>query len=146
MVVGAPRDEIPIFVRAGSIVPMLAPDVYTLAEHGAGNPSVVRLADRADQLHLLAFPRGQTSGKFFDTGTYSSVGSADSWAQVVEDSEPHTVHVQANMKALLQPFEPCTVSVGGTELVGSEWVYDSVMGVLSVSFENTAGALQVDGC
>jgi alpha-glucosidase len=146
VVVDAPRDEIPLFVRGGAVIPLLAPDVYTLADHGAADPSVIRLADRADQLHLLAFPRGASSGKYFATGSYTSEESAGSWTLSLDDSVPRIVHLQAALPALEQPFTPCAVSSGGTPLAPSAWQFDSATGVLSVTFESNAGALEVDGC
>ena len=54
----APRDELPLLVRAGAVLPLLPADVDTLAPYaGAG---VVRLADRRDRMQLLAFPRGRS--------------------------------------------------------------------------------------
>ena len=56
----APLDELPLLARAGAVLPLLSPDVDTLADYGeAAPPGVVRLADRRDRLHLLAFPRGR---------------------------------------------------------------------------------------
>ncbi len=146
VVVDAPRDEIPMFVRAGAVIPMLAPDVYTLAAHGAADPAIVRLADRADQLHLLAFPRGTTTGRFFDTGTYSSVESPERWTLSIGDTMSRTVHLQVGLDTLMQPFAPCAVSTGGTLLDPSRWLYDALSGVLSVSFPSAAGVLEVHGC
>ena len=100
--VAAPREEIPLFVRAGAVLPLLAPDVYTLAEHGADDPTVIRLADRLDQLHLLAFPRGESSGSFYDTGTYTSSEAPGQWRLAMDDNTARTIHLQANLYALLQ--------------------------------------------
>src|SRR3712207_2071707 len=56
----APIEELPLLARAGAVLPLLAPDVDTLADYGEGAEGVVRLADRRDVLHLLAFPRGRS--------------------------------------------------------------------------------------
>jgi alpha-glucosidase (family GH31 glycosyl hydrolase) len=53
--VPAPLDELPLFVRAGAVLALLSADVDTLTEYGAGMPGLVRLADRTDAIHLLAF-------------------------------------------------------------------------------------------
>jgi alpha-glucosidase len=53
--VPAPVGEIPLFVRAGAQIPMLPPDVFTLAEHGT-DPTIVHLSDRINQTRLLSFP------------------------------------------------------------------------------------------
>ncbi len=44
-----------MFVRAGASIPMLAPDVQTLAEHGE-DPGIVHLSDRLDSVRALEFP------------------------------------------------------------------------------------------
>lgn len=144
--VAAPRDEIPMFVRAGAVIALLAPDVYTLADHGAGNPDVVRLADRVDQLHLLAFPRGATAGRFFDSGRYSSEEAPGSWTLSLTDSAPRTVHLQASLQALEQPFTPCEVRTGSAVLDPSLWDYEPATGVLVAQYASEAGELQVHGC
>ncbi len=56
--VAAPISEIPMFVEAGAVIPMLWPDVFTLAEYG-DDPEIVHASDRNDLLHVLAFPRGE---------------------------------------------------------------------------------------
>ncbi len=53
--VPAPVGEIPLFVRAGAHIPVLPPDVFTLAEHGT-DPTIVHLSDRIEQTRLLSFP------------------------------------------------------------------------------------------
>lgn len=146
VIVAAPRAEIPLFVRAGAIIALLPPDVYTLADHGATDPSVIRLADRVDQLHLLAFPHAASSGKFFATGSYESTESSGTWTLSITDSTPRTVHLQASLEALEQPFTPCIVSNGGTALDPTAWNYDPSTGVLSASFSSAAGPLEVTDC
>lgn len=144
--VAAPREEIPLFVRAGALIPLLAPDVYTLAEHGADDPTVIRLADRLDQLHLLAFPRSESSGSFYDTGTYTSNESPGQWTLAMDDNTARTIHLQANLHALLQPFTPCAVHVGDSALANSAWQYEAATGVLRVVYRSDAGALRVLDC
>lgn len=144
--VDAPREEIPLFVRAGAVIPLLSPDVYTLAEHGAGDPDIVRLADRADQLHLLAFPRGTTTGTFFDTGSYTSEESSGGWTLTLEDSVSRTVYLQASLRSLEQPFTPCSVRAAGTTLDQADWRYDADSGVIEISYASDSGALEVGDC
>ncbi|HUP92978.1 MAG TPA: TIM-barrel domain-containing protein [Solimonas sp.] len=55
LTVDAPIGEIPIFVRAGASIPMLSPDVQTLATHGS-DPAIVHLADRVGRERVLHFP------------------------------------------------------------------------------------------
>ncbi|MBW1756369.1 MAG: glycoside hydrolase family 31 protein, partial [Deltaproteobacteria bacterium] len=76
--VGAPLTEIPMFVEAGGVIPMLSPDVFTLAEYG-DDPEIIHASDRDHLLHVLAFPRGETAGKFYDDGTWTSVEGDGTW-------------------------------------------------------------------
>ncbi len=143
--VDAPLDEIPMFVRAGAVIAMLAPDVQTLAEHG-DDPSIVHLSDRAAELHVLAFPRGQSAGAFYDTGTWESRASSGQWSLSLTDTQPRDIHLQAAMHTLGEPFEPCAVMVGDTELSDADWTYDVTAGVLMVRYRSDAGDLVVTGC
>jgi len=52
--VDAPLDRIPIFVRAGACLPILPPEVDTLAEVGE-KPGLVHLSDVAGRQRILAF-------------------------------------------------------------------------------------------
>ncbi len=52
----APVDELPLLVRAGSVLPLLPADVDTLAPYRG--PGVVRLADRRDGCSCSRFPAG----------------------------------------------------------------------------------------
>jgi alpha-D-xyloside xylohydrolase len=57
--VPAPLDQIPAFVRGGTLLALTTPDVTTLARYGRG---IVHLSDRARRLHVLAWPSGTSSG------------------------------------------------------------------------------------
>src|SRR5262249_58686988 len=61
----APLDELPVVVRAGAVLPLLPPEVDTLADYGDAAPGFVRFADRRDRLMLLAFPRGRSAARMF---------------------------------------------------------------------------------
>ncbi len=52
--VNAPLDRIPLFVRAGTCLPLLPPNVDTLAEVGDG-PGLVHLSDREGRERILGF-------------------------------------------------------------------------------------------
>ncbi len=54
--IDAPLDRLPLYARAGAIVPLLAPDVDTLAP--ASDPGVVTAEMRADRLGIRWFPSG----------------------------------------------------------------------------------------
>jgi hypothetical protein len=56
--VDAPQDQIPLFVRAGALIPMLDPAVETLTDYGE---NVVRLADRPRRITVVGWPSRGTS-------------------------------------------------------------------------------------
>jgi len=145
--VAAPLEEIPLFARAGAVIALLAPDVWTLAEHG-DDPSIVHASDRDDQLHVLAFPRGRSSGAMYETGTWISEERSGSWAVTLDvgDSVAREIHLQASLAALREPFEPCSVILGDVPLDSDGWSYDSTHGVLRVDYETDGGTLVVSGC
>ena len=146
LLVDAPRDEIPLFVRAGTVIPLLAPDVYTLATHGAENPDVIRLADRENQLHLLAFPQGESEGSYYESGSYRSIVEGGTWRLIITDSQARTVYLQAGLGLMPLSFEPCTVAIGGVEQDTDSWRYDAATSVLNMQYESVAGVLEVTGC
>lgn len=143
--VSAPVDEIPMFVVAGAVIPMLAPDVWTLAEHG-DDPSIVHASDREDQLHVIAFPRGKSAGEFYKNGSWTSEEAAGSWTLVLDGGTPRTIHLKASLRVLEQPFEPCAVTLDDTPISEDDWSYDSDTGVLEIRYETTSGTLVASTC
>jgi alpha-glucosidase (family GH31 glycosyl hydrolase) len=128
--VPAALDELPLFVRAGAILPLLPPDVDTLTDYGAGTPGLVRLADRAGELHLLAFPRGESAGRIFERGRYRSLESAGRWRLAARAEQRTTWTIEASLGTLAAPFTPCTVIVNGRPLPPIDWSFDAASGIL----------------
>jgi alpha-glucosidase (family GH31 glycosyl hydrolase) len=145
VVVAAPQNEIPIQVRAGAVIAMLAPDVFTLADYG-DDPSIVHLSDRDGELYLLAFPRGESSGRFFATGSYTSGERDGGWTLALDDERVRTIHLQASLATLERPFAPCDLRVDGEALDPAAWSYDDESGVLRAELVVGRGELRVDGC
>lgn len=143
--VSAPIPEIPMFVEAGAIVPLLAPDVFTLAEYG-DDPEIVHASDRDHLLHILAFPRGETAGKFYDDGTWTSQEGDNAWTLTLVNGRERTIHLEASMSTLNEAFDVCEVSLADTALSEDDWSYDPESGVLDVTYTTTSAALSVDGC
>jgi alpha-glucosidase (family GH31 glycosyl hydrolase) len=143
--VGAPLTEIPMFVEAGGVIPMLSPDVFTLAEYG-DDPEIIHASDRDHLLHVLAFPRGETAGKFYDDGTWTSVEGDGTWTLTLENSTERTIHLEATTRTLTQPFDICGVDLDGTPLSEQDWSYDEATGVLDATYKTTSGTLEVTGC
>jgi hypothetical protein len=143
--VAAPISEIPMFVEAGAVIPMLWPDVFTLAEYG-DDPEIVHASDRNDLLHVLAFPRGESAGTFYDDGTWTSSEADGSWTLTLSNSIERTVELEATVRTLAQPFEVCGVSLGGVPLADEDWSCDAETGVLTVTYTSTSAPLEVSGC
>jgi hypothetical protein len=143
--VSAPTDEIPIFARGGAVVPMLDPEVWTLAEHG-DDPSIVHASDRADRLHVIAFPRGQSEGRFYREGTWRSEEGDDTWLFVVDGDIERMIHLEASLAVLEAPFEPCAVSLDDSPIPTEDWSYDDDSRVLEVRYETAGASLLVSGC
>jgi hypothetical protein len=145
LTVSAPIPEIPMFVQAGAVIPMLAPDVFTLAEHG-DDPGIVHASDRDHLLHVLAFPRGETAGKLHADEAWTSVEADGTWSLVVENSRERTIHLEASMSTLVEPFDVCGVTLDGVALPEEDWSYDEATGVLDATYTTTSNMLEVTGC
>jgi alpha-glucosidase (family GH31 glycosyl hydrolase) len=143
--VSAPIPEIPMFIEAGAVIPMLSPDVFTLAEYG-DDPEIIHASDRDHLLYVLAFPRGETTGKFYDDGTWTSAEADGSWTLKLENSRQRTIHLEASTGTLTQPFDVCGVTLDGTALPEADWSYDQSTRVLDATFTTTSGTLTVTGC
>jgi alpha-glucosidase (family GH31 glycosyl hydrolase) len=143
--VDAPIPEIPMFVRAGAIVPLLSPDVFTLAEYG-DDPEIVHASDRDGFLHVLAFPRGETSGVFYDDGTWTSIEDGIDWTLTIENSRERTIHLEATMSSRITPAQVCGVSLDGSALPEEDWSQDVTTGILEVTYTTTSGTLSITGC
>ena len=146
-VVPAPIDELPLLVRAGAVLAMLPADVDTLADYGAGAPGLVRLADRQSALNLLAFPRGFSEGRFGKSGRYRSIEDSGRWTLLVRAERPSTtMMLQASMRTLETPFEPCSVEVDGRPLSVGTWSFDPRSGVLRVPARGRSVQIEAIAC
>jgi hypothetical protein len=126
----APADELPMLVRAGSVLALLPPDVDTLADYGAGTPGVVRLADRDRALRLLAFPRDRAEGRFLERGRWRSIETPGRWVLTARAERRSSWTIEAALGTLAVPFVPCTVSVNRRRLPDDAWTYDAAGQVL----------------
>jgi hypothetical protein len=144
--VPAPLEELPLFVRAGAVLGMLPPEVDTLADYREGVPGLVRLADRERTRHLLAFPRGTSEGRFGKRGRYRSVEEAGKWTLLVRAERRSTMTLQASMRTLEAPFEPCSVRVNGRPLPQGGWSFDPSTGVLRAEVEGLRVRVEALAC
>jgi alpha-glucosidase (family GH31 glycosyl hydrolase) len=143
--VDAAIPEIPMFVEAGAIIPMLWADVFTLAEYG-DDPGIIHASDRDQLLHVLAFPRGETSGKFYDDGTWTSVEEDINWTLTIENDRERTIQLEATMNTRIKPVQVCGVSLDGEPLDEADWSFDETTAILGVTYTTTSGELLVTGC
>jgi alpha-glucosidase (family GH31 glycosyl hydrolase) len=139
----APLDELPLIVRAGSVLPLLPADVDTLADYGDGGKGIVRLRDRAGRLELLAFPRGRSTSRFYADGRIASVERRGRWTLRVRGSRSRTYDLQASLGTLKRPVRPCRILLDGRRLPGSRWDYRPSSEVLTASFHDARAKLTV---
>jgi alpha-glucosidase len=132
--VPAPLEELPMLVRAGSVIPMLPAAVDTLAGYGAGARGVVRLADRRRRLELLAFPRGRSAAPVGEGGRVVSKADRRGWRLLLEGSGSKRYRLRASLATLRRPFEPCAVTLGGRPLPERRWSYRPGGRLLDVRF------------
>ena len=135
--VAAPLDQLPLFVRSGAVVPLLAPDVSTLSGYGTG---VVHLADRIGELRLLAFPRGRNMSRAYKRDRFRSVVHRQRWSLSIHGARSRVYHLEAATRYLR--FRPCRVTIGRHRVRRWHWAH----GVLTADFRTRRGILTVSGC
>ncbi|MDQ3729745.1 MAG: hypothetical protein M3355_09155, partial [Actinomycetota bacterium] len=140
--VPAPLSELPLFVKAGAVVPMLPPDVDTLAKPGT-DEDTIGLKDRRRRLDLLAFPSGRSEGAFNKRGIITSRANGDVWRLELKAPKRTRFGMQAALGTMPGALEPCLVKLNGRELPGSSWSYDPGTQVLDASFTGRRVALVV---
>ena len=86
----APLDELPLLARAGAVLPLLPPDVDTLAGYGS-RARLVKLSERRGRMQLLAFPRGRSSARFYRRERLVSRERANGWSLTVRGLAPPAV-------------------------------------------------------
>jgi alpha-glucosidase (family GH31 glycosyl hydrolase) len=84
--ISAPLDQIPVFVRAGSILPFIPPDTETLVSEGAGDPSQALTKDLIWRVYSSTAPV-QQSFRLFD-GTLAAVDIATSSTRITVSGAP----------------------------------------------------------
>jgi alpha-glucosidase (family GH31 glycosyl hydrolase) len=132
--VPAPLEELPLLVRAGSVLPLLDPSVETLADYGEGR--AVRLRDRADRMRLLAWPRGRRrTGLGPDAReTAISAEARRGWVLRIRGRRSRLYEIEAALGTLRRgAFRPCAVLAGArgrTPVPRRRWRYDRASGVL----------------
>jgi alpha-glucosidase (family GH31 glycosyl hydrolase) len=139
----APLAELPLLARAGTLLPLLPPDVDTLAAYGDTAPAV-SLDERQGERVLLAFPRGTSTAALEDGGTLRSRERSDRWELSISSGRVRRWTIEASLGTLRHPFRPCAVSATGGRL--ARWSYDRRTRVLRTTLTARRGGLVARGC
>jgi sulfoquinovosidase len=140
----APLDELPLLVRAGAVVPLLPPAVDTLSDYP--DPSTVSLGERRGRLRLLAFPRGDSSSRFYENGSLRSREGRNRWTLAVSGGGVRRFALEASLATLQRPLRPCEITVDGKPLPPHRWSVRGGGSVLAVDFGGPRARLVVRGC
>ncbi|MFL5780069.1 MAG: hypothetical protein ACJ760_02045, partial [Thermoleophilaceae bacterium] len=148
LVAPAAVGRLPLFVRAGAILPMLPAGVSTLSPYRGGG---IRLADRADRLRLLAFPHGRSRGGAYEHDRFVSRARSGTWRLAIRANRVRRFRLEAATAGLRASrggsFVPCAVRLAGRPLPRSSWSFDRGHGVLRARFRIRHGVLAVrDAC
>ncbi len=129
----APLGQPPLLLRAGAVLPLIGADVDTLSPYGRA-AGLVRLADRADRLRLLAVPRGRTRARLPDGGRVLSDERSrrGRWVLTLRTPRRTLFTVEASLGSLRRPFRPRRVLANGRRLARKRWSYDRRARRLSV--------------
>lgn len=138
----APIDVIPLFLRAGAVVPMLPNTVDTLSSYG---DDVEHLSDHEDERGLLAAPaKGSSRGTLGPGESLTSRVTDGAWALTLEATRARTYDVRATLAALNPSWTPCEVQVDGDEV---DFEYAAGTRVLSFSASSgERGEVRVVAC
>ena len=88
----APLDTLPLFVKAGAIIPLLDPEVDTLAP--ATNPGVVSFDQRRDHLRLWVWPDGDSHFRLYDGTLLESRETSSQWQLEISGAPPSPRELQ----------------------------------------------------
>jgi alpha-glucosidase (family GH31 glycosyl hydrolase) len=139
----APLDELPLLVRPGAVIPMLDPDVDTLADVGRGR-ELVAAADRASRLRLLAFPAGRSDTRLAGGERLASTLTRKAWRLRLDTHARRSYRVEAALGAGAPTGALCSVRFDGRRLPPGRWAYDGGARVLIARFRGRAGDLDAN--
>jgi alpha-glucosidase (family GH31 glycosyl hydrolase) len=141
----APLAELPLLVRAGAVIPLLPPDVDTLADLDEAR-GVVQLRDRRRRLTLLAFPRGSLDRVLAPGVRVRAREHRRGWDLRLRARRTHSYRLTASLATLRRRFRPCHVTLRGRPLARRAWRYDATTRVLRARFRVRDGRLAVRAC
>lgn len=137
----ADQSQLPLFVRAGAVIPMLPADVSTLCDvNYVNNPAV---KTRGDDLLFQVYPAGASAFKVFD-GTQGQCqgNAAGGIVTVTATARNIVVRILAN--------RPDAVKLNGEPLaqgpaVGTPgWRFDATTGFVEVDFSHPGGVTRIE--
>ena len=141
----APLDELPLLVRAGAVLPLLPPDVDTLADYGGGSAwSASPTARPARPARLPARPHHDDARRRRPHRRRATAATAGCSASTAKRAT--TFRLQASLGTLKKPFRPCAVSFAGKPLARSAWSYRDSTRALTARFAGKKGRLVVSAC
>ena len=144
--VPAPLDQLPLLARAGTIVPLLPPDVDTLADD-YDTEKTTSLAERSDRLVLLAFPHGRSDALFYEQERVRSDVHKRHWMLKVHGRAERIYELQASMATIGEDFIPCALRLNGKLMPSGSWRYESGTEVLTTTLAGRSQQLTVsDRC
>jgi alpha-glucosidase (family GH31 glycosyl hydrolase) len=107
----APLGTIPLFLRVGSVVPMLPKSVDTLSDYG---DDIVHLTDRAGRRTLLAAPvLGESDGTLGPAEALTSRVTRGAWTLRLDASQARRYDVRATLAGLGAGWKPCGIEADG---------------------------------
>jgi len=104
---------------------------------------LVTLADRADRLVILAFPRGDGAAAVGADERLAAHERGDGWRLRAAFRRSKRIALQASLATLARPFVPCAVEWRGRPLPPDAWRFDPATGVLRAAFTGRRGTLLV---
>ncbi|MBO0845667.1 MAG: glycoside hydrolase family 31 protein, partial [Nocardioides sp.] len=138
----APLGTIPLFLRAGAVIPLLPRSVDTLSDYGR---RVVHLADRAGRRTLLAAPRSGESDHTLGPGeSLTSRVTRNGWTLRLSATRARTYDVRATLVGLSPTWKPCRAEADGKRV---PFVYHPGRRVLRFAADAAAeGVVRVTAC
>jgi alpha-glucosidase (family GH31 glycosyl hydrolase) len=118
----AALDELPLMVRAGALIPLLEPNVDTLANRYA-TPEQVSLAEGKGKVDLLAFPRGRSGGRAFHGDRLLSREKRNRWKLTIRGVTERRWKLDASLATLKHRIRPRCVEIDGEALPRKRWSY-----------------------
>jgi hypothetical protein len=65
---------------------------------------------------------------------------------IVRAERPSTITLQASMRTLRLPFDPCSLSVNGRPLPDDAWSFDPGTGVLRAGVQGRSVSIEARAC